>query len=481
MNSYEYINIELEKIHRECNLSYWDHLVNNEPLHREKILNKYRPFFYDREIISFIHRNLGKLEDKLEKRKWLLLKSYFSRKMIEYDQEINAAFEQASDLMLDKAVKIEGKKFGVMELQSKINCSENAEEKKHYTDLKDKFFNQYKQKILNIINRRNYLSKKQGYSSFLDLCLVNDDISYEQLKNIIFSLKDELIKITRNDLIQKESRKNFNDNNEVSSKYFSINSGYDLLNGFLNQWGISANYKGITFKKTDSTKESNQSNECIDISIPDDIRIFVNTKVPLSDYLYCLFHEFGHALHLASINTEDYIFKLTPAYYCEAMAGLVDKLLVLPESLGQYVDNEDELNIISKSIISSNYNIFLGNIIRFLFESELYEKELKVKEADNLYKKIMYQWTGLKERRNWGELFVSYVKFPFNEYSYIIANIISNQVISNIYRKFGSYLKPEVFDYIEQNYYQPGNEKPIQEILSESTEEDLNTDYFFRI
>ena len=47
-----------------------------------------------------------------------------------------------------------------------------------------------------------------------------------------------------------------------------------------------------------------------------------------------------------------------------------------------------------------------------------------------------------------------------------------------MYKKFGSYLKPEIFNFIKENYYKRGNEITLQDILMETTGEKLNPEFF---
>ncbi len=476
MITFQYINSELERIHTETKLNYWRHLTKNEPLGKD---NKYIDFFFDKNIDCFIKSGLTNAADELDKRKWSLINVYFAKKRLESDPELSAIYETASNMMLSGAIEIEGKKFGFMELQKKIYSGENEEEVKYYRSVEDRFFEKFKQSILRLAKRRNILAVQEGYSSYSDLYFSDKDITEKELLSLFDSLKDGITKSTRKDIAENNVQKMFNENNLVMSKYFCREKGRDLLNGFLSQWGIDSSYKNIQIFETEEGSAHHETTDCIDVSVPNDVRVFINTDKSLSDYLYCIFHEFGHALHHSSIETRDYIFKEMPGHFCEAMAGIVDKLLVLKESLGQSVQDSGDIDIMSKKVFSNNYNVSLGNVVRTLFEIELHSKNLSIDEADGFYEKLIRDWTGIEGRRNWGDYIMGTAKYPFYCYSYIVGHVISNQLASCIYKQFGSYLRPEVFKFLKEKVYARGNEVSFRDILFNATGEPFDAKYFF--
>ena len=236
----------------------------------------------------------------------------------------------------------------------------------------------------------------------------------------------------------------------------------------------------ITLKDDGVNPKHHCSSECISVSMPDDVRIYVHADKTNMDYYYTVFHEFGHALHESNIKCNDYIFKMLPVWYSEAMASLVDKLLSMKESLRQVVTRQQDIEIISSVNISERDDVKLGNVIGLLFELGLYLYEMTIEEIDTFYNDLIYDWVGEPGKGDWGKYIVGIAKFPFINAGYLLAQPLSNQIIYYLHNRFGAYLKPEVFRDIVSNFYNNGSIKPWYEIIEKSTGEQLNMKYLFR-
>lgn len=483
MISYEYINNELETLHKLYWMQYWNHLVYNTTLYTKEmslIRESAYSFFHNKEINNYIQHQLFEASDEQNKRKFMLLSNYFSQKRVEYDEHLFNLVTQISDVMLNSSLVVEGERISVSDLWKKIGEARNKEEKDYYIKLKTSVFNEYKNVIVNIVRTRNELSKNEGYESYVDLYFADKDIDKKVLYKLIFDIKRDFMEQIKTSISEWQSIESYNRKIEIFNYYFKKEKVYQYLEYFFNQWGIHFKNLPIILKDAGVSLKHHSSSECIPISIPDDVRIYVHADKPNIDYYYTVFHEYGHALHESNIRCDDYIFKMVPAWYSEAMASLSDKLLSMKESLMQVVTRQQDIEIISSLNISERSDVKLGNVIGLLFEIGLYLREMTIEEIDTFYKDLIYDWVGEQPAKGeWGKYVIGIAKFPFIDAGYLLAQPLSNQIISYLRNRFGGYLKPEVFRYIVDNLYKNGIREPWYKIVEKSTGEQLNMKYLF--
>lgn len=480
MISYENINNELETLHKLFYTQYWNHLAYNKSLDTKEmksVREAMHSLVCNKDINDYIHQQQFEAANEQNKRKFRLLSSYFSQKRVEYDDYLFNLVNKVSNLMLNGAFIIEGKRISVSDLWKKISEARNKKERDYYIKIQESIFNKYKNWVVDIVRRRNELSKTEGYSSYVDLYFSDKDMDKNILYKLIFSIKRDFIKQIRTSL-GRQSIEDYNRKIEKFNRYFKKEKVYQWLEFFLNQWGI--HFENLPIILKEGGPDHHSSSECISVSIPDDVRIYINADKPIVDYYYTVFHEYGHALHESNITCNEYIFKMVPNWYSEAMASLVDKLLSMKESLSQVVTQQEDIEAISSLNISESLNVKLGNVIRLLFEMGLYLHDgMSIEEIDAFYNDLVYDWTGEQGRGDWGKYIIGIAKFPFIDAGYLLGQVLSNQIICYLSNRFGGYLKPAVFRYIVNNLYNNGSIEPWYKIIKKTTGEQLNMKYLF--
>jgi hypothetical protein len=481
MISYEIINSKLEQIHTKYHSFYWSHLTNNVPLECDPTQEEARAFFCDPAVNEFVRSKKEQAAGGHEKRKYRLLQALFVRKRIEYDPELSAMVAAAGNIMTHGALKVNGVTITVRELQERQREAKTADERKRCYNVWVQLYGPYKKCALDIISRRNFLARQEGYCSYPDLHFKHQELDADTVNDLISSAKDGLIRCYREEKQTTSGGSRTDDYNRraaVFENYFKKDQVYRSLGHFLGRWGVSMDNPAITLKDDTDNPRYHSSNECIPVSIPDDIRIYVHGNKPLCEYYYTVFHEYAHALHMTNIRSAEYIGKITPTFYEEAMPALFDKLLSMPESLGQFIKNGDDIKAVASLNISGRWDIYMHYAIHLLFEVQLYARDMTVAEGDKYYDALTTDWYGKPQGGNWGGDIIGFAKYPLDGVNVLFAHAVSNQIIDSMRRKFGSYLQPEVYRYIVEHFFNKGNDLPWRDVIKQGCGEDFNSRYF---
>jgi hypothetical protein len=188
LNGLEYINNELETLHKSYHTQYWNHLAHNTSLDTKKmklIQEVAYSFFHNKDVNDYIRQQQFEAKDEQNRRKFMLLSNYFSQKRVEYDDYLFSLVNKASDIMLDGSLVVEGEKISASDLWKKIEKARNKEERDYYIEMQASIFNEYKNLIIDIIQRRNELSRREGYESYVDLYFSDKDIDKSALYRLI--------------------------------------------------------------------------------------------------------------------------------------------------------------------------------------------------------------------------------------------------------------------------------------------------------
>lgn len=479
MVTYEMVNDSLERLHQRYNALYWEHLARNTPLETndmKSVREDARQFFHNGEVNDFlIQQNALALSDK-ERRKYYLLLRHFAQKRIEYDETLSKAVNEAADLMCDGAVIIDGRPGSVSELWRKINEAKNEEQLQHYRAIQDAVFNGQKNAILEIVKRRNKLARAEGFASYADLFFSDKDIDVPAIRRYIDGISPEMARRYLDYKKQSDNGSQLHVNFEYHLKKHDV---YRHLETMFHYWGIERESPRIHLIDDGERPGHHSSNECIAVSIPDDVRIYVHSDKTCYDYYFSVFHECGHALHFSNIACDDYIFKVVPSWNEEAMASLVDKLLSLPESLRIIAPTAEDVETLGRLNISDCDAVKTNNLLGLSFVLELYTEEPDGVGVDRLYENIVHNLTGKQGNTDWGSWIIGIAKFPFIDAGYLFAGAISNQLISSMYQRFGTYLSPEVYRCITQQCFAPGNAIPCWKMVEQASGSAFDMGYFF--
>ena len=161
----------------------------------------------------------------------MLLSNYFSQKRVEYDEHLFNFVNKASDIMLNSSLVVEGERISVSDLWKKIEEARNKEERNYYIKLQASIFNEYKKLIVAIIQRRNELSKNEGYKSYVDLYFADKDIDKKGLYKLISGIKRDFMEQIKTS-ISMQSIENYNRKMEIFNCYFEKGKVYQHLEFF---------------------------------------------------------------------------------------------------------------------------------------------------------------------------------------------------------------------------------------------------------
>ncbi len=457
MKDLERIENYLEKFYQEKNLLFWEYAVGGmgEDVYKEKCIklnDERNKFFNDKEINKYLFN----LWNSKNRREISLLYRYFIYESIENDPQLKGLIDESMSIIKNNLFSLDGKKITERELREKIESSKDIMEVKKKNFVLTQM-QKYSKLALKIVNLRNSLARERGFNSFFEVYLFRHELKYDYISEILSlyldSLKEYLEKIDR-----KKRLGEFSAMNQEIQKRLSDEEAISILKNLLGKWGIelSNNVKVIVDKEK---KSPFPWNFCIPVLIPDDIRIFLYPDKSISSYYYSLFHEYGHALHYSSISEEKFIFKLNPPWYNEAMASLVDKFLSLDESINCFVNDEKVKNMVKSLNQSEDYISYLHRLTEFEFEMNLYSGRKWEEEELNEFQRKLY-WKNLRIEKNspdWAHFILHNSAEPLYGISYLLANTITNQIISYVYKKYSKYLLPQVFIFIRDNFFKIGN------------------------
>lgn len=479
MISYNSINSLLELFHKNINEYYWRHLTEQKPFHISDFYEEATRLFSNRDVRVFINTCCGHtFSDKTEQRKWCLLQHYFSRQSILYAPELYSSIDKAYRAMTVTYSCEDHSSLTIQELVYGHRTAKDPEIKEFYSRQLETINRDFKQLIIEIVRKRNKISRYEGGCDYYEMYFAygNDEKLFtegvKRIKHELITKRNNLI-FCKNPLFEQEIH-------EMFGTYFSKSDVYRYLEESLERIGYNCSTSPICVYDDSDNPKSHMSNECVAVQIPNDVRVYQHDKRSLMDYYYVVFHEYGHALHESSIECSDYIHKLTPVWYSESMAALLDKIVVMPEFLNMFVINPGERKNIRSLYTSTNYNIYLSNCIDFIFERFIYKNDnLSTDEYDAFYEKLVYDWTGLEKRKDWGQYLFLFAKYPFNNISYVLAHAYSNQIIENYIEHHDSYMTKELYGFLKHNFYCDGNMFSCSDVISRIFSKNFNWDYFF--
>lgn len=198
---------------------------------------------------------------------------------------------------------------------------------------------------MRLVRLRNQAAERAGFNSYLALRLYGSGMTVEQVRVFIDQTRRASDELYRSALNTLKSRSNllaaelwdipYLEHAAVSDldPYLTPDSHLVVLKAGLRSLGLNLDNFPIY---TDSA-DSFQPSRVFAVSIPHDIRLALSSTDGAVGYLE-LAHATGRAVHLASIEQTDPIFKrLVPAAWTIAMGRLMERVASQPEFVGRTI------------------------------------------------------------------------------------------------------------------------------------------------
>jgi len=240
-------------------------------------------------------------------------------------------------------------------------------------------------------------------SSPLEAFLEREYLSYEKLYDLILALGDGARKPFLQaanhyapEILNKETFEYFDDFYLARARIYSpLNTYFEKKNpisavkSFLSDWGFEQDFAKIKVDSENREKKS-PSAFCFGVEIPNDVRVVFKHVSPFSDFT-SVFHEFGHAIHATSGNSEDPYWKryLIPRSVAETFSIFLEMLLQYPLFLQQELGLSEE---IIQEVINRRHFMNLYFLVFYsansLMKLEFWKREYTLEQASTRFQEL---------------------------------------------------------------------------------------------
>jgi oligoendopeptidase F len=190
---------------------------------------------------------------------------------------------------------------------------------------------------------------------------------------------------------------------------------------------------------TEDRKNKYPSPICFFIQIPNDIRVLFKSESQYFDLQGC-YHEMGHAVHASSINPKleywnKYHFSMGIA---EIFSIFFERLMKNTQYLSSLcIRNEYTLTAIHERNNFMDLFFVTFYVANSLMKAEFWRKNLSIESANDLYAKLMKEYTGLETPGEYWMLHHILPEAVIYVPSYLFAAVWAAELDHHIQDKFG--------------------------------------------
>ena len=240
-------------------------------------------------------------------------------------------------------------------------------------------------------------------SSPIEAFLEREYLSSEKLYDLILALGDGARKTFLQaanhyapEILNKQSFEYFDDFYLARARiYLPLNTYFEKKNpisavkSFLSEWGFA---EDLTKIKVDSENRERKSPSafCFGVQVPNDVRVVFKHVSPFSDFI-SVFHEFGHAIHAASGNSEDPYWKryLIPRSVAETFSIFLEMMLQYPLFLRKELGLSDE---VIQEVINRRHFMNLYFLVFYsansLMKLEFWKRKYTLEQASTRFQEL---------------------------------------------------------------------------------------------
>lgn len=461
------LNKLLSEIEHVYNLRWWNYATLGLPLEIVDLNEEKRKIYYDDSLFEALKeesRKEGNYEAKSHKMKLYLRQFYINR--VELNDGLIKLKNEIIEDELSSVSTINGKEYSIKELvaivKNSLDPSMCNEAEKRLVELNER----KEEKFVEIIRLRNESSRKLGFKNYIGIYFyglepdISEFVDFIERTIIYYSEKAKewerwLKSSTNNDEIDNAMRKI----QEELRVYYNVLSPEKTFIEILKIWGLEDLLTRIhVFNSKDSPSKKHWWTFCQPINIPDDIRISIN-KLNSAEFVETLYHELGHAIHYASIEQSDWIYKKEDLF-TEIPASFMANICSEDEWIERFLKIRDTSikEKIKRVSISRDPVVILSRCLEFLLMVKLYEEEENPNNIfNNLYRKIFgYREQNYIRNKKWN-FEILFAEEPFYSLFHLIGETIGRKILDFLLKDYGSIFCKSVGEVISNNLFKPGN------------------------
>jgi peptidyl-dipeptidase A len=425
--------------------------------------------------------------DPVERRRGEVLSKLTLRAYIDLDPEVYRRRNRIEEILMKYKPNVNGKNLGRTEVRELMRKEEKRDVRREAYLSDNPLGELLKDEGKQLFLRRNELARKLGYKNYPE-CILNllgipldrllsifkktKERTEEHYKNFMESAREKL-KVEETMpwdipyILQKTA--------SLPDKHFPRDNLIPSLKKTLKGFGKDFDALNIKIRFIDIP----YGGLCFGIKIPDDIRILLNPRDGHRWYS-TIFHEFGHAIHGASIRQDSFLLKGSEGPFSEGMADIWGGLPSLPEWLKSFTSiSQPEVERFMKSRI---YDIVYGirsMMVWVIFEIWAYKNPDS--DLDGEWDRLTREYLLIgSEGKNWASNYFI-LTYPMYAQNYLLSPMIREQMYASLRRKFGGILgSRDVLDYITENLYADGCLFPWTEKIEKATEKPFGPDDLIR-
>ncbi|MEA3431414.1 MAG: hypothetical protein U9R01_01865 [candidate division WOR-3 bacterium] len=425
--------------------------------------------------------------DPVERRKGEVLSKLILRAYIDLNPDVYRRRNGIEEILMKFRPNVGGREMGRTEVRELMRKEEDRDVRREAYLCDNPLGELLKDEGKRLFLRRNELARKLGFENYPECILSLLGIPLTRLLSIFKKTKEKTEKYYRDFL--ESARKELRVKEimpwdipyilqkiaSLPDKYFPRDNLIFSLKKTLKGFGKDFNALNIKIKFTDIP----YGGLCFGIKIPADMRILLNPRDGHRWYS-TIFHEFGHAIHGASIRQDSFLLKGSEGPFSEGMADVWGGLPSLPEWLESFTSiPHPEIERFMKSRIADLIYGIRSIMVWSNFEIEAYKNPDS--DLDEVWNRLMREYLLIgSEGKLWASNYFI-LTYPVYAQNYLLSPMIREQVYASLRRKFGGILgSPDVLDYITENLYADGCLFPWTEKIEKATEKPFGPDDLIR-
>jgi oligoendopeptidase F len=429
-----------------------------------------------------------KAVDPLLRRRLELFRRTFMGAEVSKAPEISETRNSINDQLIKYQPQIGSEKLSRSDItQTLRTCPDRDRRRRVYEQALSPLAFRLAPQVAGLLKLRNAEARRMGFPTYADLHLELQGLNRASL----FELFDHLEQLTERPyqaFLEKGRREAGLDRVEpwdlqwlaerqaaLPEVAFQRDKILPLAHALLAQFGLQPAALPVELV----TKDIPFGGLCFTIRVPDDIRILSNPRDGYPSFR-TLIHEYGHAIH-AIYNTQPfYTLKRESGAFNEGMAETLAYFTHYPDWL-RAVTGLSEAEAGRYRLENNARRILrLRNLIaQARFEIEAYSQP----EADlnRLLAEYEGHYLGLPVNLTPRWAAVSFpTTHPIYRQNYILADLMAAQTHAELNRRFGSFFtlapaeRAEVFNFLRDNYFAPGNRLEWTEKIRQATSQPLS-------
>lgn len=461
------LNKLLSEIEHTYNLRWWNYATLDLPLGIVDLNEEKKKIYYDESLFAALKEESKKernYEAKSHKMKLYLRQFYINR--VELNNDLLKLKNEIIEDELSSVSTINGKEYSIKELITIVKNSLNPYMCNEARKRLDELNKRKEEKFIEIIRLRNVESRKLGFKNYIDVYFdglepsIDKCIEFTEKTITCYTEKAKeweywLKSVSAEDEINEALRKI---KDELKIYYKNLNPKDSFIK-ILKVWGLEDLLNKIhIYTSKDLPDKKHWWTFCQPISIPDDIRISIS-ELNSTEFVEALYHELGHAIHYASIEQDDWVFKKEDLF-TEIPASFMANICSEDEWIERFLKIKDKSvkEKIKRVSISRDPVAILSRCLDFLLMVKLYEEEENPDKIFNdLYRSIFeYRGQDSISSKKWN-FEILFAEEPFYGLFHLIGEIMGRKILDFLLKDYGSIFCKSVGEIISKKLFKPGN------------------------